>query len=67
MNRIQELLTTLVSEGYPLTIVARDGGIQYGRLYRCKTTGSELIESDINKLERYAASVRVKSDAGAEL
>lgn len=65
MNRMQELLTTLVNEGYPLTCIAEQSGIGYGRLYRCKATGQDLKHEDARKLIAYAEGVKI--NAGDEI
>ena len=57
---MKELLEQLVNEGYPLTTVAKHTGVSYGRLYRCKTLGIELRESDTVKVAAYAKKLGVK-------
>ena len=60
MARHQELITTLISEGYPMTCIAEQSGVGYGRLHRCKTTGQDLKHEDARKLIAYAESVRIR-------
>ena len=57
---MKDLLEQLVNEGYPLTTVAKHTGVSYGRLYRCKTLGIELRESDTVKVAAYAKKLGVK-------
>jgi len=56
---MQDLLKKLTDEGYHLMLVSKQSGVSYGKLYRCKTGASELKESDIKKVQRYAAMVRI--------
>ena len=57
---MQDLLEQLVNEGYPLTTVAKHTGVSYGRLYRCKTLGIELRESDMERVKSYAKKLGIK-------
>jgi len=56
---MQDLVNKFVSEGWPLTLLSKESGVSYNKLYRCKTLGMELKESDIKKLTKYASRVRV--------
>jgi len=57
---MQDLLEQLVNEGYPLTTMAKHTGVSYGRLYRCKTLGIELRESDMERVKSYAKKLGIK-------
>jgi len=60
MNRMQKLIAALEQAGYPVVAVAKDSGVRYGRLHRCKTTGQDLKHEDARKLIAYAESVKIR-------
>lgn len=51
---MRELLQILIANKYPLTTIEFHTGIGYNKLWRCSNGISELRESDIKELQKYA-------------